>query len=95
MIADELRRQADAFIDLDTLRTKIERDPSTRSVARKPNELDASVARRPVSCEPVGRDGGAQSQRAQWLVTVGTGLCEAGSRSIRRDTQEASTRDAA
>ena len=32
MIADELRRQADAFIDLDTLRTKIGRDPSTRSM---------------------------------------------------------------
>ena len=36
MIADELRRQADAFIDLDTLRTNIGRDPSTRSVAREP-----------------------------------------------------------
>jgi uncharacterized LabA/DUF88 family protein len=35
MIADELRRQADTFIDLDTLRTSIGRDPSTRS-ARDP-----------------------------------------------------------
>jgi uncharacterized LabA/DUF88 family protein len=36
MIADELRRQADTFIDLDTLRSKIGRDPSARSVAREP-----------------------------------------------------------
>jgi uncharacterized LabA/DUF88 family protein len=36
MIADELRRQADTFIDLDTLRTKIGRGRSTRSVVREP-----------------------------------------------------------
>jgi uncharacterized LabA/DUF88 family protein len=36
MIADELRRQADTFIDLDTLRSKIGRDPSARSVAGEP-----------------------------------------------------------
>ena len=36
MIADELRRQADVFIDLSDLRTKIGRTPSTRSVARQP-----------------------------------------------------------
>jgi uncharacterized LabA/DUF88 family protein len=36
MIADELRRQADVFTDLTELRTKIGRDPSTRSVAREP-----------------------------------------------------------
>jgi uncharacterized LabA/DUF88 family protein len=35
MIADELRRQADVFIDLTELRTKIGRDPLTRSVARE------------------------------------------------------------
>jgi uncharacterized LabA/DUF88 family protein len=35
MIADELRRQADVFIDLDTLRAKIGRDPSTRSGVRE------------------------------------------------------------
>jgi len=34
MVADELRRQADAFIDLDTLRTRIGRDPATRPVQR-------------------------------------------------------------
>jgi uncharacterized LabA/DUF88 family protein len=36
MIADELRRQADAFIDLKDLQSKISREPSTRSVAREP-----------------------------------------------------------
>jgi len=36
MIASELRRQADVFIDLTELRTKIGRDPLTHSVAREP-----------------------------------------------------------
>ena len=36
MVADELRRQADVFIDLKDLQSKIEREPSTRSVAREP-----------------------------------------------------------
>jgi len=36
MIVDELRRQADAFIDLDTLRTNIGREPSTRVQSREP-----------------------------------------------------------
>jgi uncharacterized LabA/DUF88 family protein len=36
MVADELRRQADAFIDLKDLQAKIGRDPSMRSVARRP-----------------------------------------------------------
>ncbi len=36
MIADELRRQADVFIDLKELQSKIGRDPMTRSVAREP-----------------------------------------------------------
>jgi uncharacterized LabA/DUF88 family protein len=34
MVADELRRQADAFLDLAELRPKIGRDPSERPVAR-------------------------------------------------------------
>jgi uncharacterized LabA/DUF88 family protein len=34
MIADELRRQADAFIDLAELKSKIGRDPSERSTPR-------------------------------------------------------------
>ncbi|WFU39087.1 NYN domain-containing protein [Bradyrhizobium sp. CB82] len=36
MIADELRRQADVFIDLRELRLKIGRDPSERSAAGEP-----------------------------------------------------------
>ena len=43
MIADDLRRQADAFIDLDTLRTNIGREPSTRvSVARERSQARQS-----------------------------------------------------
>ena len=34
MVADELRRQADQFIDLADLEDKICRDPATRPVAR-------------------------------------------------------------
>ena len=34
IVADELRRQADAFIDLAKLRTKIGRDPAERSASR-------------------------------------------------------------
>ena len=36
MIADELRRQADAFIDLMDLKPKLGRDPSERPVSREP-----------------------------------------------------------
>ena len=36
MIADELRRQADAFIDLVELRAKLAREPSERLVLREP-----------------------------------------------------------
>jgi uncharacterized LabA/DUF88 family protein len=35
MVADELRRQTDVFIDLKDLQSKIGREPSTRSVARE------------------------------------------------------------
>ena len=35
MVADELRRQADVFIDLKDLQAKIAREPSMRSVARE------------------------------------------------------------
>jgi uncharacterized LabA/DUF88 family protein len=35
MIADELRRQADAFIDLVDLKPKLSRDPSERSPSRE------------------------------------------------------------
>jgi uncharacterized LabA/DUF88 family protein len=36
MIADELRRQADVFIDLVTLQAKVGRDPSERPAPREP-----------------------------------------------------------
>jgi uncharacterized LabA/DUF88 family protein len=36
MVADELRRQADVFIDLRELQAKIGRDPATHPVAREP-----------------------------------------------------------
>jgi hypothetical protein len=36
MAADELRRQADVFIDLITLQPKIGRDPSERPPPREP-----------------------------------------------------------
>jgi uncharacterized LabA/DUF88 family protein len=36
MIADELRRQADVFIDLSELQPKISRDPSERPAPRAP-----------------------------------------------------------
>jgi uncharacterized LabA/DUF88 family protein len=36
MIADELRRQADAFIDLMDLKPKLGRDPSERPASREP-----------------------------------------------------------
>jgi uncharacterized LabA/DUF88 family protein len=38
MIADELRRQADVFIDLVDLRAKIAREPSERQVLREPRD---------------------------------------------------------
>jgi uncharacterized LabA/DUF88 family protein len=37
MIADDLRRQADVFVDLRELRAKIGRDPSERSAVRNPS----------------------------------------------------------
>jgi uncharacterized LabA/DUF88 family protein len=36
MIADDLRRQADAFIDLQELRARIGRDPAERPAPREP-----------------------------------------------------------
>jgi uncharacterized LabA/DUF88 family protein len=37
MVADDLRRQADVFVDLRELQAKIERDPSERSAVRNPS----------------------------------------------------------
>ena len=52
MVADELRRQADEFIDLSTLQAKIGRDPSERAMrdARRgllPEQPDLARIRRP------------------------------------------------
>jgi len=35
MIADELRRQADSFVDLSELRARVGRDPSERPALRR------------------------------------------------------------
>jgi uncharacterized LabA/DUF88 family protein len=45
MIADDLRRQADQFIDLAELQAKIGRDPSERGPARDPSERPARPQR--------------------------------------------------
>ncbi|MCH4539665.1 NYN domain-containing protein [Ochrobactrum sp. POC9] len=42
MISDELRRQADHFIDLVSLKAEIGRDPSERAPRRQDDELDDS-----------------------------------------------------
>jgi uncharacterized LabA/DUF88 family protein len=39
MIADELRRQADVFIDLVELQSKLDRDPSERQAPREPARM--------------------------------------------------------
>ena len=46
MVADELRRQADEFIDLVTLANKVGRDQNDRSGERLPRSM---TERRPVS----------------------------------------------
>lgn len=43
MIADDLRRQADHFIDLKSLKDEIGRDPSERPVSRQAAPVDADV----------------------------------------------------
>ncbi len=42
MIADDLRRQSDHFIDLMTLKPEIGRDPSERGMPRAPEPATAS-----------------------------------------------------
>ncbi|HHV68117.1 MAG TPA: NYN domain-containing protein, partial [Ochrobactrum intermedium] len=42
MISDELRRQADHFIDLVSLKAEIGRDPSERPPRRQDDDLDES-----------------------------------------------------
>jgi len=53
MVADDLRRQADEFIDLAHLREHIERDPSERTARALPERYVTDPARpRPVRPEP-------------------------------------------
>jgi uncharacterized LabA/DUF88 family protein len=52
MVADELRRQADQFIDLAELEDKICRDPATRPVRPPRDEVRAPAGRRPVHHAP-------------------------------------------
>ena len=47
MIADELRRQADAFVDLSQFRSKLGRDPSERPSVREPRSQTSKSSRRP------------------------------------------------
>lgn len=56
MVADELRRQADQFIDLADLETQICRDPSAR-VAREPR---AFPSRSPTAAAPAARESSYQ-----------------------------------
>ncbi|MGL3107981.1 LabA-like NYN domain-containing protein [Bradyrhizobium sp. BR 1432] len=49
MVADELRRQADVFIDLAELQAKVGRDPSERQAARERGEARGQYAQRQVS----------------------------------------------
>jgi uncharacterized LabA/DUF88 family protein len=44
MIADELRRQADAFIDLSELRTRVGRDPAERPAPREARPRGPGIA---------------------------------------------------
>jgi uncharacterized LabA/DUF88 family protein len=54
MVADDLRRQADEFVDLVTLQAKIGRDPSER-VVRDPNDRPMSLRPPMASTSPVNQ----------------------------------------
>jgi len=47
MLADELRREADVFIDLLELRSKVGRDPSERPAPREPRSRTPRSVPRP------------------------------------------------
>jgi uncharacterized LabA/DUF88 family protein len=55
MVADELRRQADVFVDLVTLQPKVGRDPSERPAPREPRHGGASKFRTSTTV-PQGND---------------------------------------
>jgi uncharacterized LabA/DUF88 family protein len=56
MAADELRRQADVFIDLVTLQPKVGRDPSERPAPREPRHGGAPSKFRTGATVPQGND---------------------------------------
>src|ERR1700738_1266104 len=56
MAADELRRQADVFIDLVTLQPKVGRDPSERPGPREPRQGGAPSKFRTSTTVPPGND---------------------------------------
>ena len=56
MIADELRREADVFIDLVELKTKIGRDPSERPAPREPRPHAPQLLQRATSMASRGGD---------------------------------------
>ena len=56
MAADELRRQADVFIDLVTLQAKVGRDPSERPAPREPRHGGAPSKFRTGATVPQGND---------------------------------------
>ena len=58
MVADELRRQADVFIDLATLQAKVGRDPSERPAPREPRHHGGPQSKfRTSTTVPQGNDG--------------------------------------
>src|SRR5664280_1688854 len=54
MIADELRRQTDVFIDLMELKSKITRDPSERPAPRELRHNAPQFLQRPITVAPKG-----------------------------------------
>ena len=56
MIADELRRQADVFIDLAELQSKLGRDPSERPAPREPRHHAPQFLQRATTMAPRGGD---------------------------------------
>ena len=59
MVADELRRQADEFIDIISLQGKIGRDPAERPVRepREPRQHTPQFLQRPTQRANIGPDG--------------------------------------
>ena len=56
MIADELRRQADVFIDLVELQSKLGRAPSERAAPPAPSDREARVSKPAFLQEPKGNE---------------------------------------